>query len=261
MNHKVFYFSGTGNSLWAARLLSDELETGELVPILSQYSMDAVKENDSIGIVFPVYMHRTPHLVADFLRRLPKISYLYAVALNAGDPGKVFRFFRRQIKPAGNTLHAGFSILTPSNYLPFGEAVQGDDQVELLQTASAKISRIAGIIRQVKPYFDVEAGWFRRNIFPGLFYSLGYKYIAKLDKSFRVDENCSSCGICEQVCPVNNVVLENGKPVWHQKCQLCLACLNLCPEGAIQFGNKTPGLKRYRNPYVNVADIVAQKEK
>ncbi|WP_319559096.1 EFR1 family ferrodoxin [Marispirochaeta sp.] len=122
----------------------------------------------------------------------------------------------------GNSLNAGFSVLNPSNYLPFGEAVQGNAQAELLQTGAVKISRIAGIIKQAGTHFDKEAGWFRRNISPGLLYSLGYMFIHNLDKSFAVDENCSSCGLCAQVCPVDNVRLEEGKPVWHRKCQMCM---------------------------------------
>ena len=259
MNHKVFYFTGTGNSLWAARLLSRELGSAEPVPIISPGSFDGINELDSVGIVFPVYMHRMPHIVAETLRRLPKAGYLYAVAVNGGDPGKVFRFFRKQIRPTGNILNAGFSILTPGNYLPMGEAIQGEALDDQLQRGAEKVSRLAGIVKRAEAYFDEEGSWFRRNISPGLFYSLGYKYIAKLDSSFSVDDSCTSCGTCQQVCPVNNVRLTDGKPVWHQNCQLCMACLNLCPEGVIQFADKTRGLRRYRNPFVAAADIAAQK--
>ncbi len=239
--------------------MSRELGNSEPVPIISPGAFDGINELDSVGIVFPVYMHRMPHIVAETLRRLPKAGYLYAVAVNGGDPGKVFRFFRRQIRPTGNILKAGFSILTPSNYLPYGEAIQGKALDDQLQSGAEKVTRLAGIVKRAEAYFDEEGSWFRRNISPGLFYSLGYKYIAKLDSSFSVDDSCTSCGTCQQVCPVNNVRLIDGKPVWHQSCQLCMACLNLCPEGAIQFADKTRGLRRYRNPFVAAADIAAQK--
>ncbi len=59
------------------------------------------------------------------------------------------------------------------------------------------------------------------------------------DKSFYADDNCSSCGICEEICPVNNIILVEGEPQWQHRCQQCLACINFCPEKSIQFGTET----------------------
>ncbi|MBY8992647.1 MAG: EFR1 family ferrodoxin [Candidatus Lokiarchaeota archaeon] len=63
--------------------------------------------------------------------------------------------------------------------------------------------------------------------------------VSILDKSFHVDDNCTSCGVCERVCPVKNIVLIDGVPQWQHKCQHCLARINFCPEKSIQFGDKT----------------------
>ena len=94
MKHKIFFFTGTGNSLWVARVLSSRLGKSEIIPILKP-SMDAIKESETIGVVFPVYMHRVPYLVADLIKALPELNYLYAVAVNAGDTGQAFSYFRK----------------------------------------------------------------------------------------------------------------------------------------------------------------------
>ena len=258
MKHKIFFFTGTGNSLWVARVLSSRLGKSEIIPILKP-SMDAIKESETIGVVFPVYMHRVPYLVADLIKALPELNYLYAVAVNAGDTGQAFSYFRKQLSAGPNNLKAGFSIVTPSNYLPFGVAVEGAKRDRLLSTARAKLDRISGIIRKEKTFFDKEDGFFKKNIHPGIYYSFGYKYLNYLDKNFYVEDNCTSCGICEEVCPVGNITRPEGRPVWHKGCQLCFACINLCPESSIQYGKKTSGIKRYMNPEVSVADIINQK--
>ena len=258
MKHKIFYFTGTGNSLWAARVLSSKLQDSEIIPILNP-SLNAIKESETIGVVYPVYMHRIPYLVADFIKTLPELDYLYAVAINAGDTGQTFTYFKKHLSTEQNTLKAGFSIVTPSNYLPFGEAVDGRKRDRMLSTARVKIERVSKIIRNRKSFFDKEDGFYKKRVYPGMLYFAGYRFLHFLDKKFYIEDSCTSCGICEKVCPVGNITRPEGKPVWNNNCQLCFACINLCPESSIQFGNKTSGMRRYRNPKVTVEDIINQK--
>ncbi|KKN39208.1 hypothetical protein LCGC14_0745920, partial [marine sediment metagenome] len=74
------------------------------------------------------------------------------------------------------------------------------------------------------------------------------------------DDNCTNCGICKDVCPVNNIILIDGRPQWQHRCQQCLACINFCPEKSIQFGSQTLKTQRYHNPEITIKDIKAQKE-
>ena len=76
-----------------------------------------------------------------------------------------------------------------------------------------------------------------------------------MDKSFFVDENCISCGLCEKICPVQNIRLKNDKPTWTHNCEMCFRCLNYCPKDAIQFGKSTIEKKRYKNPFIKVSDF------
>jgi MinD superfamily P-loop ATPase len=41
--------------------------------------------------------------------------------------------------------------------------------------------------------------------------------------------------MCQSVCPVNNVKICNGRPKWLHKCELCMACINYCPQKTIQW--------------------------
>lgn len=56
-------------------------------------------------------------------------------------------------------------------------------------------------------------------------------------KQFYATDNCVSCGRCTSVCPLGNVELKEGKPVWGDRCRHCMACKNRCAKKAIEYGN------------------------
>ena len=88
-----------------------------------------------------------------------------------------------------------------------------------------------------------------------------------MDRAFQVDEKCNGCGICSRVCPVGNIRMVDDagephrRPVWQHRCEQCFACLQWCPQEAIQFGSKTSGGKRYHHPDVKLADMFRSSSK
>ncbi len=48
-----------------------------------------------------------------------------------------------------------------------------------------------------------------------------------------IDNKCSQCGVCAQVCPVDAIDLENSVLIDKEKCILCCACIKGCPEKAL----------------------------
>ena len=59
---------------------------------------------------------------------------------------------------------------------------------------------------------------------------------------FRVDESrCKRCGACAQVCPLQNISLENADrlPHWGNHCTHCLACYHVCTAHAVNYGSFT----------------------
>jgi MinD superfamily P-loop ATPase len=83
--------------------------------------------------------------------------------------------------------------------------------------------------------------------------------VLKSDKEFYADEKCTSCGDCEHVCPVNNIRIVESKPEWLHHCQQCLACINYCPEKAIQYNSKTLSFGRYHHPEINI-EVISQQQ-
>ena len=86
MKTVLYCFSGTGNSLWVALDLAEKLGC-ELVSMTNAMRGTMDTSSQRVGVVFPTYMYRPPHLVVDFLQKLPPTDYLFAVATNGGDAG------------------------------------------------------------------------------------------------------------------------------------------------------------------------------
>lgn len=71
-----------------------------------------------------------------------------------------------------------------------------------------------------------------------------YRFFVKAN-AFRATDACIGCGKCVELCLLNNIHLENGKPVWGKNCTHCMACICYCPKEAIEYGKKSKGKPRY----------------
>ena len=104
-----------------------------------------------------------------------------------------------------------------------------------------KIININDKIKQKDNSFIKTDG---RLIFVVPTYAWRIPVIVKAD-AFKVDDKCIGCDKCEQICPLNNIWIQNGKPVWGKNCTHCMARICHCPVEAIEYGKKSVGKPRY----------------
>lgn len=76
-----------------------------------------------------------------------------------------------------------------------------------------------------------------------------------MDKNFWTDEHCNGCGSCAKLCPVENIIMEYGKPKWLHHCELCLGCIHWCPKVSIQYKKGTLKRGRYHHPKIKIKEI------
>ena len=265
METAIYYYTGTGNSLWTANKLSEALENTELIPVTLAGKDRINPDSQNVGFIFPVHIWGVPSRVVDFLNRLEADStkYYFAVAVNAGQVAATLIQLKNLLQEKNIKLSSGFSVSMPSNYIPWGGAIAQEQQQKKFNEALDKIGRIASSIR-AKEEKAPEKGPAWQNIFFSAMYRISRSHVPQMDKSFSADEKCTGCGICEKICPALNILLIDGKPAWQHHCEQCFACLQWCPEEAIQYGRNTAKKKRYHHPEITLKDMLAcvsQKKK
>jgi len=70
MKNIIYYYSGTGNSLWVARLLAAELGETKLISMAHMEEQHLASETEVVGLVFPVHIGGVPKMVLDTLKIL-----------------------------------------------------------------------------------------------------------------------------------------------------------------------------------------------
>jgi flavodoxin len=86
MNPEIYYFSGTGNSLYIAKKIK-EATNGKLASISSVMKQERIRpQADQIGIVFPCYLAQLngiPLIVREFVKKLEGLEgkYIFCVYL------------------------------------------------------------------------------------------------------------------------------------------------------------------------------------
>jgi len=254
----IFYFSGTGNSLYVAQKLHEN-EGGELINIADAINQKHFKynftEEEKIGIIFPVYFFGLPPIVSKFIGQLiienDAKPFIYTVITCAGGIGNADKILVKQLKQRNIQLNSAFSVKMPRNYVMMYD-VGNEKQNLTLQDAEKQIEKIAGLLKADKK------GNFVSDRRLAILTPLLYKFyeIRRKTKNFYATDACSSCGLCEEICPSKAIQITSGKPKWiKEKCNHCSACINRCPSKAIQYGNSTKNRGRYVNPNVKFSNM------
>ncbi len=261
MDAAIFYYTGTGNSLWVARTIADELGGAQLFPISGHHEREVVNSR-IIGLVFPVHIWGVPAPVVRFVDTLAGLrsSYIFAIAVHAGQLSNTLIQLKKAMRDNDLKLSAGLGIQMPSNYIPWGGPGPEEKQRQLFALAKEKISRIAVDLKNQVPAAIEKGPLWQRILFTPI-YNFSLYHVPAMDRRFWADNKCNKCEICVKVCPAGNITLRDGKPHWHHWCEQCFACLQWCPMGSIQYGKRTSKYKRYHHPEVKLADMLKGNER
>lgn len=252
----IFYFSGTGNSKYAAMLLARRLDT-ELVSIAAvlrgrAFRVPAVEE--PVGIVFPVYAWAPPELVLRFVKAhpFPAARHTFAVCTCGDDAGEAMRALgRARGKPYDST----FSIAMPNNFILGFDVDSPAEAARKLQAADERLIWIAERLAAR----DQGIHAVHKGRAPGLKTALAAPLLnlgKRWTRPFHAGDACTACGRCARVCPTGNIRLQ-PRPVWGKDCACCLACLHHCPTRAIDYGRLTQKKGWYVNPRCAMDDDTA----
>lgn len=250
----ILCFSGTGNSRFVARELAKILDErvielqGEVLINPSSFSCDMSKEKRFIW-VFPIYSWGVPPIIVEFIKSAPlniAVNNCHFMVCTCGDDiGNAHKHWRRLIRGRGWYAQCAYSVTMPNTYtLMKGFDVDSKElERQKLSDAPARIKEIANKIKSGYAIDDVVRGswaWVKTAII--------YPYFKKFCMSprpFHATESCIGCGKCAKTCPLNNITMSDGLPLWSNKCALCLRCYHLCPTQSIAYGKATQGKGQY----------------
>jgi len=196
-------------------------------------------KGDSVGLVYPVYAWAPPEVVVTFARKLKaQEAFVYSICTYGGEPGNSMKILRKAIH-----LDSIYGLKMPSNYV-IGMSVDSEDLAKVkIESAKVKIESIAEEVRNKVQTDDVVPG--PLSGIKSTLAAAAFNKFGRTTKSFRITLSCNGCGLCEKVCPAKTIKLQSSKPVWGKSCFQCLACINRCPQQAIEYGKSSEGKGRY----------------
>ena len=259
----IFYFSGTGNTKWAASKLAAATRE-DLISIAPYMRADdsshnlaepfILKENERLGFVFPVHGWRVPKLVREFICKmkiqrepsdasaenkakaddsLKNRPFAYCVCTAGDSIGLTIENLNKVISqnPSLQALgitevSSSYSLIMPESYigLPFMDVDPKEREIRKKENAAQELAVVCEEI------FDRKEGINRlvKGPIPWFFTKVVggfFENILITDKRFHVEKDrCVKCGICANVCPVGDIKGGHGEyPVWLHH-KDCLTC-------------------------------------
>lgn len=247
----VFYFTGTGNSLYIAKQLE---ESPVSIPqAMKQQLLEFTAER--IGIVAPVYGHEMPQMVKDFLKKAAfHTDYFYIILTYGNRHSSAAELAKQVCEECGVTVNYINVIQMVDNWLPgFDMNEQKGIDKHIPQQLAPILADLNAKKNAISPVTDAD-----RAAHQQFLSRMSQMPADAWQHLLRVTDACIGCGICEKVCPSASIRVENGKAVYRAgNCQTCLACVHACPQKAIGLNipEKNPDA-RYRNEHISLQELI-----
>ena len=243
----ILYFSGTGNSKYVAKQIADALgdEIVNLNDRIKASDTSPVETGERVIIVTPTYAWRIPRVVRNWLRKteLRGAKQVWFVMTCGSEIGNADKYNRELCTEKRLSCMGTAQIVMPENYIAMFSAPQADEAREIVAKTEPNIDCVIASIQSNQPFAPTRNNLYDRFM-SGPVNLIFYKFCVKAD-AFTVSDTCIGCGQCAKRCPMNNVTLKDGKPVWGKNCTHCMACICYCPVSAIEYGKKSVGQPRY----------------
>lgn len=246
---KIFYFSGTGNSLYVAKRLGGELYS---IPQVLK-GEDNIFEDEKIGIIFPTYELSVPKIVREFIEKITLRSpYIFVIMTCGNNNADATKWVTSFAKKHDIQISYSNSIKMIGNHIPL---VDIEKEKSLDKNIEESIDQLIKDVSDNRNY--INGGMMIGPILRNALKVINKVHPMDSPANFSVNEDCIKCSTCIKVCPRANVSYNESKHItFSNHCESCLACVNNCPKKAIQVkGDKNPNA-RYRNKNISLKEII-----
>lgn len=245
----VLYFTGTGNSRYIAKKIADETgdETISLNEKIKNKDLQIVGKMERLVFVVPTYGWRIPRIVKKWIEDAQFAGTFGIPAwfvMDCGSEiGNAAKYNKQLCEQKGFSYMGTAQIVMPENYIAMFGVPMPEEAKEIIRKAEPAIQEATQAVRDGKEFPLPRRNGYDRFM-SCVVNPVFYRFFVKADH-FYAKDTCNGCGKCKRLCPLNNIELKNGKPIWGRSCTHCMACISYCPMQAIEYGKKSEGKPRY----------------
>ena len=232
----IYVFSGTGNTMLVAEEYAASLGPETHIAAIDSSFMDLPSPDgyQLIGIGYPVHAFNAPEIVERFARELKPSVHHDLFIFHTGGEG--LHFNDTSSVRIRRILRKDFTILSERHYvMPYNMIFRHSDaMVKHMVTYMRKLVpfHVSSILAKrtegmrLMPFSRIVSSVLR----------IEWLYAKLQGPTMRAGNSCTGCGLCARRCPMGNITMVNGRPVFGRNCSLCVRCSFSCPVDAISIG-------------------------
>jgi ferredoxin len=256
-NLLIYYFSGTGNALTAARWISENAEKKGIpssivsIETINHSIIPKLEGKTLAGILFPTHGFNAPWIVLKFFFRFPRIPNTQVFFINTRGgvnfgsiylPGlsgiatwlPMFLFRLMGIKTRGV-----LPLDMPHSWTALGPPNSQLSSQLIMERCHNKVNELSEVVMAGGRFYSP-------SIWKSLLFDIAISPVAILyfiygrfflSKTLFASFNCNNCNVCKDNCPVGAIKMVGNRPYWSYACENCERCMNICPKKSIQAWN------------------------
>jgi ferredoxin len=231
---KLVCFSPTGTTKAVVQGIARGINhsTAELIDITTPHARKeplATSEHELLIVAVPVYMGRVPALLMEWLNAIHAHQTPAVCVVVYGNRvyDDALLELKDIVKKCGCVPIAGAAYIGEHSFsnaeTPTAQGRPDDDDLRHAEMFGRKIQEKLQSVSSISQIPDVQV--------PGTYPYRGDSTLWVVD-FIAVNDRCSHCGVCAEVCPTGAIDPENSAVIDQEKCITCCACIKRCPDNA-----------------------------